>query len=81
MCYINTKKDMGAQMPHTLTTEQLRAVILAIGDGSCHPKLTTDPVVNNAIACVVSNTGNDPDLNEELYKKEIRQAQILQGVR
>ncbi len=85
MCYIKTKKGMGvhmgAQMLHTLTTEQLRLVVEAIGDGSCHPKLTTDPVVNKAIACVMSNTGNNLSLEEKPYKTEIRQAQILQGLR
>ena len=67
-------------MLHTLTTEQLRAVLRALGDGSGHPKLTTDEVVNKAIACIVSETKSTLNQDEKPYVEEIRKAKILQGL-
>ena len=55
---------------HTLTTEQLRKLAEAIGDGSDWPKHTDDPRVNYAVDCIVQNDGDVP-FNEQLYAAEI----------
>ena len=43
----------GSPIVHVLTTEQLRKVTDAIGDGEDFPKMTDDPLINFAVDCVV----------------------------
>jgi hypothetical protein len=42
-----------AETIHNLTTEQLRKLTSAIGDGSNWPQMTDDPEVNYAVDCVI----------------------------
>ena len=66
-------------MMHNLTTEQLRKVVDAIGDGSNWPRATDDPKVNHAVDCIVADEIHDeqPPYDEPLYLAEIRAAKIL----
>jgi len=57
-------------MLHPLTTEQLRMLIDAYGDGKNPPKHTDDPRVNYAVDCIVSNDDEEP------YDAEIEQSYI-----
>ena len=57
---------------HTLTTEQLRKLVDAIGDGSDWPKATDDPKVNYAVDCiVVEDDHEEPTYDEQLYAAQI----------
>ncbi|MDO8676830.1 MAG: hypothetical protein Q7K16_04290 [Candidatus Azambacteria bacterium] len=55
---------------HTLTTEQLRKLVDAIGDGKNFPKLTDDPKVNYAVDCIVLDDGVEPTYDEQTYAVE-----------
>lgn len=57
---------------HNLTTEQLRKIVKAIGDGNDWPKHTDDPRVNYAVDCIVQNDGDVPSYNEQLYAAEVK---------
>lgn len=56
---------------HTLTTEQLRKVVDAMGDGNDWPKATDDPKVNHAVDCLTVDGGDQPEYEEGLYLAEI----------
>ncbi len=56
---------------HILTTEQLRKVVHAMGDGKDWPKATDDPKVNHAVDCIVADEGDEPEYDERLYVNEI----------
>ncbi len=56
---------------HTLTTEQLRKLVSAIGDGSDFPKFTDDPKVNYTVDCIVQDDGDVPPYDEQMYAAEI----------
>ena len=55
---------------HILTTEQLKKLVDAVGDGGDWPKLTDDPKVNYAVDCVVEDDGEEPTYDEQLYAGE-----------
>lgn len=57
---------------HTLTTEQLKKLVEAIGYGNNFPKHTNDPQVNHAVDCVVSFAMGDeePEYDAELYARD-----------
>ena len=59
---------------HNLTTQQLRKVVDAIGDGKNWPKATDDPKVNHAVDCIVADEGDEPVYDEKLYVAEIEAA-------
>lgn len=61
-------------MLHNLTTEQLRKVVDAMGDGKDWPKATNDPKVNHAVDCIVADEGDEPEYDEKLYTAEIKAA-------
>lgn len=61
-------------MLHNLTTEQLRKVVDAMGDGKDWPKATDDPKVNHAVDCIVADEGDEPEYEEKLYTAEIKAA-------
>ena len=63
-------------MMHPLTTEELKILIDAWGDGKNPPKMTANPRVNFAIDCLVEETGPDdePEYNEDEQKEEIQAA-------
>lgn len=61
-------------MLHNLTTEQLRKVIDAMGDGKDWPKATDDPKVNHAVDCIVADEGDEPEYDEKLYAAEVEAA-------
>jgi len=52
-------RTVGGITVHDLSTDQLRKLIDAIGNGTDFPKMTDDPVVNFAVDCVV-NDDNQP---------------------
>ncbi len=56
---------------HTLTTEQLRKFVHAIGDGSDWPKITDDSLVNFAIDCVNEDEDEEPTYDRQLYAAEV----------
>ena len=56
---------------HTLTTEQLRKLVDAIGDGGDWPKATDDPKVNYAVDCIVQDDGDEPQYDEQMYAAEV----------
>ena len=58
-------------MTHTLTTEQLRKVVDAMGDGKDWPKAMDDPKVNHAVDCIVADEGDQPEYDKQLYVAEI----------
>lgn len=58
-------------MTHNLTTEQLRMVVDAIGNGRNFPKFTYDPKVNYAVDCIVNDDADHSPYNEQLYADEI----------
>lgn len=66
-------------MIHNLTTEQLRKVIDAMGDGKDWPKATDDPKVNHAVDCIVADEGDEPEYDEQLYTAEITAARAVFG--
>ena len=59
---------------HNFTTQQLKKVIDAIGDGKDWPKATDDPQVNYAVDCIVADEGDEPVYDQELYVAEIEAA-------
>ena len=63
---------------HTLTTEQLRKLVSAIGDGNDWPKHTDDPMVNYAVDCIVHDDGDVPPYDERLYAEEIEAFKALE---
>lgn len=56
---------------HTFTTEQLKKLVDAIGDGKDWPKITDDPKVNYAVDCIVEDGGEESVYDEQLYVAEI----------
>lgn len=54
---------------HTLTTEQMRKFVDAVGGLRDWPKLTDDPKVNFAVDCVVQD--EEHTFDERLYADEI----------
>ncbi|OGZ95511.1 MAG: hypothetical protein A3I44_03470 [Candidatus Sungbacteria bacterium RIFCSPLOWO2_02_FULL_51_17] len=64
---------------HTLTIEQLRKLVNAIGDGSNWPKHTDDPKVNYAVDCIVQDDGGVPTYDERLYVEEIEAFKALEA--
>lgn len=65
-------------MTHNLTTEQLRKVVDAMGDGKDWPKATDDPKVNHAVDCIVADEGEEPEYDEKLYAAEVEASKELQ---
>jgi hypothetical protein len=66
-------------MMHNLTTEQLREVVNAIGGGTDWPKITYDPKVNHAVNCIVSDPGDEPEYEEQMYVQEIEAFKRLEA--
>ena len=64
---------------HTLTTEQLRTLVDAIGAGNDFPKNTDDPKVNFAVDCIVEDDGEEPIYDEQLYLEEIKAFKALEA--
>lgn len=56
---------------HNLTTDQLRKLVDAVGDGKDFPKLTDDSVVNFAIDCLVVGDEETGDFDASIYVAEI----------
>ena len=64
-------------MVHQLTTEQIRKIVDAIGDGSDFPKATDDPKVNHVIDCVMADEGDELPY-EPFYVEEVQTSKRLQ---
>jgi len=56
-------------MTHTLTTGQLRKLVIAVDDGNKWPLLTDDPFVNYVIDCMFSE--EELPYDEQLYINEL----------
>ena len=56
---------------HSLTTQQLRKLTDAVGNGSDFPKITDDPRVNHAVDCIVADEDEEPEYDEQLGIAEV----------
>ncbi len=60
--------------------DQLRELVEDKGGLRDYPRITNDPLVNHAVDCVVSDPGEEPNYDEQIYRTEIEEFKRMPSV-